>query len=431
MGVAIRRLARPAVAAALLQTLFNITDTFWVGRGLGPAALAGVSTGGFAVWMVLSLAELTAAGLTAVASRRHGEGRPRAAAATVYQATLMALALSLVVGLGGLAGLHGLFALMETPAPVTTQGAGYLSTYLSGVPIVFAYFVMDAAFRAAGDTRTPFYLLGGAVALNLLLDPVLILGLGPAPRLGIAGAAGATLLTRAGAGAIGYGLLLRRGLVVRERLDLRAWRPMAAIGLPTAAGGAVFAFVYILLTRITSRFGTAALAALGVGHRIESLSYMACVGFGFAAATAVGQNLGAGAPERARASGVSAARHALVATAAAAVAFVLVPRTLVGLFTHDPAVIDAGASYLRIVAVAQLFMSLDLVLESAMAGAGYTLLPMAASLTLTVARLPLAAWLAGPLGLAGIWWTISLTAAARGVSVASIWRLGGWRRRVV
>ena len=402
-----------------------------MGRGLGPAALAGVSTGGFAVWMILALAELTAAGLTAVASRRYGEGRPEEAARAVYQALLMALALSAVVGALGLAGLDGLFRLMETPPQVTLQGSAYLTTYLAGVPIVFTYFVMDAAFRSAGDTRTPFYLLAGAVAANLVLDPVLILGVGPAPRLGIAGAAAATLGTRGLACAVGYGLLLRRRMVRRSRPRPGTWAVMARIGLPTAAGGAVFAFVYVLLTRITSRFGTAALAALGVGHRVESMSYMVCVGFGFAAATAVGQNLGAGSGERARAAGRSAAVQAMTLTAAAGLAFLLVPRALVGLFSRDPDVLAAGAAYLRIIAAAQMFMALDIVLESAMAGAGYTLLPMLASLTLTVARLPLAAVLAGPLGLAGIWWAISLTAAARGVSVAWIWRVGRWRQRVV
>jgi len=381
--------------------------------------------------MVLSMAELTAAGLTAVASRRHGEGRAADAAEAVYQATLMALVLSALVGGAGLAGLGPLFRLMETPPAVTLQGAAYLGTYLAGVPVVFTYFVMDASFRSAGDTRTPFLLLAGAVGANLALDPVLILGLGPAPRLGIAGAAAATLATRGLACAVGYGLLLRRRMVRRCGPRAAAWAGMGRIGLPTAAGGAVFAFVYILLTRITSRFGTAALAALGVGHRVESMSYMVCVGFGFAAATAVGQNLGAGEGERARASGRSAAGQAAVLAGAAGLALFVFPRTLVGLFSHDPAVLAAGASYLRIVAGAQVFMALDIVLESAMAGAGYTFLPMLASLSLTVVRLPLATALAGPFGLAGIWWTISLTAAARGLSVAWIWRRGGWRRRAV
>ncbi len=425
------RLAGPAVAQALLQTLFNITDTFWVGRGLGPAALAGVSTGGFAVWMVLALAQLSSTGLTAVASRRHGERRSGRAATASYHAVALSLALALGVGIAGLAGLSPLFEIMATPPEVTRQGAGYLAVYLAGLPVVFLYFVMDAAFRASGDTKTPFWLLALAVVLNLGLDPALILGWGPIPRLGIQGAALATLVTRGVGCAAGFWLLVRRGLVRRVLPSTDRLARLARIGTPVAASGAVFSFVYVLLTRFTSQFGTSALAALGVGHRVESMTYMTCVGFGVAAATAVGQNLGADDPERARRSGRAATGFCAAVAGLVGLAFLLWPEAIVSVFTGDPAVVRDGVSYLRIVAVAQVFMALHLVLENAMSGAGYTLLPMAASMTFTLARLPLAAVLSGAVGLAGIWWTISGTTVARGVAMAWIWRRGRWRERDV
>lgn len=419
------------MAEALLQTLFNVTDTFWVGRGLGPEALAGISTGGFAVWLVLGLAYLAAAGLTAVGSRRHGEGERERAARATWDATLLALTFSAVVAAVGLWSLPRLFDLMATPPAVTAQGSGYLAVYLAGVPIVFVYFVMDAAFRAAGDTRTPLYLLGLAVLLNLGLDPLLILGWGPFPRLGIRGAAVATLVTRGLGCGVGYLLLARRGLVRRAGFRFRAQLRIARIGLPVAAGGAVFSLVYILLTRFTSDYGTSALAALGVGHRVESLSYMTCVGFGAAAATAVGQNLGADEPERARRSGRTAVGYAMLVTTLVGACFLLWPEAVVGAFTDDAAVVRDGSAYLRIVAVAQAFMALHLVLESAMSGAGYTTTPMSVSTSLSVARLPLAALLSPWLGLAGIWWAISSTSIARGGAMAWIWRRGAWTERHV
>ncbi len=419
------------MAQALLQTLFNITDTFWVGRGLGPSALAGVSTGGFAVWMVLALAQLSSTGLTAVASRRHGERQGERAAGAAYDALLLSLGLALAVGAAGLAGLSPLFELMQTPQDVTVEGAGYLSVYLAGLPVVFVYFVMDAAFRASGDTRTPFWLLALSVVLNLGLDPALILGWGPFPHMGVRGAALATLLTRGAGCALGFWILVRRGLVRRGRPDGGRLASLVRIGSPVAASGAVFSFVYVLLTRFTSQFGTSALAALGVGHRVESMSYMTCVGFGVAAATAVGQNLGADAPERAERSGRAATLFCAVVTGLVGAAFLLWPEAIISVFTGDPAVVRDGVSYLRIVAAAQVFMALHLVLESAMSGAGHTLVPMAASMTFTLARLPLAAGLSGVMGLAGIWWTISGTTVARGVAMAWIWRRGGWRERQV
>jgi len=428
---AVRRLAGPAVAATLLQGLFNVTDTFWVGRGLGPSALAGVSTAGFTVWLILSVAELPAVGLTAVASRRHGEGRPDLAGRAVFRAFWLGAGLAFVLGAVGLIGMPSLFVLMDTPAEVTVQGAEYLAVYLVGVPIVLSYFVMDAAFRAAGDTRTPLILLALSLVLNCLLDPLLILGVGPFPRLGIQGAALATLLTRGVGCVVGYRWLRARDMVRREPLHLASMAAMARIGLPVAAGGAVFSAVYILLTRFTSEFGTGALAALGVGHKVESLSYMTCLGFGVAAATVVGQNLGAESPERAARAGRIATTYAAVATGAAGIVMLLFPRTLMEIFSSDSAVILAGASYLRIIAAAQMFMALELVLSMAMEGAGYTFFPMVVSTTLTVCRLPLAAALRGPLGLAGIWWALSSTAISRGLAMVGVWRWGRWRARLV
>jgi len=385
------------------------------------------------------MAELASVGLTAVASRRHGERRPDRAAVAVYRAFWLGLILSVVIGVAGLLMLWPLFQLMATPSEVTVQGSSYLAVYLAGAPIVFTYFVMEAAFRSAGDTRTPLVLLAVSLGLNTVLDPLLILGIGPFPRLGIQGAALATLVTRAAGCLVGYRWLVQRGLVKRAMPSLRPILQMAWIGLPVAAGGALFSFVYIVLTRFTSKFGTAALAALGVGHKVESLSYMACIGFGLAAATAVGQNLGAGSKERAVASGRVATMYAAALTGLAGLAFLLVPEHLMSVFSSDPEVIAAGTSYLRIVAVAQVFMALEIVLQMSMEGAGYSLVPWIPSSILTLLRLPLAPLLSRSMGLAGIWWTISGTGVARisgtgvarGIAAAWIWRRGRWMDRTI
>jgi putative MATE family efflux protein len=369
--------------------------------------------------------------VTAVASRRWGEGRDADAAEAGYQAFLLSLLAALVVGTVGLFSLWPLFAVMRMPTDVTVAGAGYLAVYLTGCPVVFAWFAMDAAFRAAGDTRTPLRILVIALIANAILDPLLILGPGPLPRLGIQGAALATILTRAGGCAIGYRWLARRGLLRRCRPRAATMRGIAWIGLPVGVGGLVFSLVYVGLARFTAAYDTAGLAALAVGHRIESLSFLVCIGFGFAAATSVGQNLGAGRTDRAIRSGHAALVYALVVMAVIALLFLAIPRELIAVFSEDPGVIADGASYLRIVAVAQLFMALELVLQIAMEGAGYTLPPMFIGVGLTTLRLPLAWWLRGPLGLAGIWWAISLTSIARGLAMLGLWRRGTWRGRRV
>jgi Na+-driven multidrug efflux pump len=187
--------------------------------------------------------------------------------------------------------------------------------------------------------------------------------------------------------------------------------------------------VYVLLTRTTTRFGTPALAALGVGQRVESWTFMIGVGCGAAAAAIVGQNLGARQPERAALAGWIATGFASIICAAGAVLEFAVAPQFTGLFTTDPAVVAEGAHYLRIVAISTLFSGSELVLEGALGGAGETLPPMLTSSTLTVLRLPIAAWAAARWGTTGIWWTISITALGRGVAMMSLWRWGRWKRK--
>jgi len=425
---AIMRVALPAIGSALLQLAFLLIDVFWVGRTLGPAALAAISTAGFAVWMLLAVGEMIGVGLTAVAARRHGEGEPGRAAVASGTTLILALAVGVVVALTGWRLLPVLFAVMRTPPDVTALGRTWLSTYLVGTPLVLGFYAAESTFRASGDTRTPLALLSLSVLVTLVLDPVLILGLGPAPRMGIAGAAVAAVGTRALGLAFSFGLLRRRRLVRFGARDWRAGLSVLRIGLPTAANGVFFALIYIGLTRITTRFGTPALAALGVGHKLEGLAYQVAVGFGLASAAIVGQNLGAGRPDRARRAGWLSVRYACLAASVVALAFLLAPRALVGVFSSDPAVVAEGAAYLRIIAAAEITMAVEIVLEGSLGGAGFTLEPTLWSGTLSAARLPLAAWLAGPLGVVGIWWTISLTAVGRGFAMAALWRSGRWQR---
>jgi Na+-driven multidrug efflux pump len=231
--------------------------------------------------------------------------------------------------------------------------------------------------------------------------------------------------------AIGLVLLLRRGLVrVRLPAPATAWA-IARIGLPPALTGVLFSLIYVALTRTTTRFGTPALAALGLGHRVESWLYMIGIGFGAAAAAIVGQNLGAGQPERAARAGWLATGYCTMLGVIACALELAFPRQFASLFTTDPAVIDEAVKYLRIAAISQLAVCAELVLEGALGGAGDTVPPMLTSTVLTASRVPLAAWAATRWGSAGIWWVISLTAVGRGVAMVGIWRKGNWKHRSV
>lgn len=422
------RIGLPAVASALLITAFNSLDAAWVGHLIGGPGLAAVSTSVFWIWLLVSVAEMVSIGLTAVAARRHGEGDHAAAARATGDAFVLAGVIGLAIAIGGTLLLPRLFAVMETPAEVTALGVQYLGTYLLGAPLIFAFFVVDAAFRAAGNTALPFRMLLVSTAVAALLDPLLIMGIGPIAPLGIRGAAIATLVVRGALGVVGLWLLLRLRLVRFARPDVRVMATIARIGLPTATTGVVFSLIYVFLTRTTTRFGTPALAALGLGHRVESWMYMIGVGFGAAAAAMVGQNLGAGRPDRARRAGWLTLAISGVPGLVGCVALLAVPVPIASLFADDPAVIAEAANYLRIAAFAQLVVSGETVLEGALGGAGYTLPPMITSTVMTALRIPLAGWAAARWGPSGIWWVINLTAIGRALAMTAIWAGGRWQR---
>jgi putative MATE family efflux protein len=431
MRATVIRVAMPAVASSLLMTLFSSVDAFWVGTRIGSTGLAAVSTSLFWIWMIISLAEMIGVGLTAVAARRRGEARHEEAARLGGDTLVFSVVLGAAVAVAGILNLPHLFGLMQTSTDVTTLGSTYLHVFLLGTPLVYGFFAIDATFRAAGDTRTPFLLLLTSVGITLVLDPALILGIGPFPRMGIAGAAIATITTRGAAFVFGLVLVVRRGLLKIGRVRMTSIVAVCRIGLPTAVTGVFFSLIYVFLTRTTTKFGTPALAALGIGHRVESWLFMIGVGFGAATAAIVGQNLGAGRPDRAAHAGWLATAYC---TAAGVIAFALeltFPREFASLFTSDPAVIEEAVKYLRIAAISQLAICAEIVLEGALGGAGETVPPMVASTTLTASRVPLASWAAARWGSVGIWWILSITAMARGVAMAALWRAGRWKRRSV
>lgn len=406
---------------------FNLIDSIWVGRLIGPAALAAVSTAGFYVWVVLNLGEMVEIGLIAVAARRHGEGHPERAARAAAAAVGYALLAGLLVSVVGLLVADTMFRLMKVPAEVASLGHAYLSTWLLGGPLVFGFFAMEATFRAAGDTRTPFMMLAGSVCVSIALDPLLIAGIGPFPRLGVEGAALASVMVRGGGFLIGGVIALRRGLIRVVAPDWRAVPTIVRIGSPLALAGALLSVIYMWLTRFTSRFGTSALAALGVGHKMEGLGFIAISGFSLAASALVGQNLGARQEARAQEAVRLTVGFCLIVTMTTAVAFLLIPGRLVAIFTRDAQVIAAGVLYLRLIAFAQIGQSYELILEGALAGAGYTFWPQVVSTSLTAMRIPLAAWWSRSLGLLGIWLALSLTAISRGIAMILFWKGGRWR----
>jgi putative MATE family efflux protein len=421
---AILHLGVPAALSALLQAGFLVVDTFWLGR-VGAVAIAAASTAGFVMWLAQALGEGAANGSGAVLANAVGaddEARARRAAAAGQGLAVWGSALVSTIGL---ATASAVFAFMGTADDVTAVGTSYLWVILLGMPAYFVFTWLSAAFRATGDARTPMRLLAVAAAVNLVVDPVLIFGLGPAPALGATGAALATVAAWLVSAVWGWVLLGRLGLrpLVRQlaRPPRAETRRALGVGLPLGLEGAFFSVIYVLLTKVTTGFGTPAVAALGVGHKLELLNYFVCAGMGAAATTLVAQSLGAGSPGRAARATWRTLFLTCLPVAAVTAVLVAFPERAVAAFNGDPEVVAAGSTYVLVVGLSQVFMAFEVVVLAAFAGVQWTAIPAAVEMGFTAARVPLAALLVSlGLGVEAVWIAIAGTTVIKGTLLAAI-----------
>jgi len=435
---AIIRLAWPATLAMLLHTLFSITDAIWVGR-LGAAPIAAIISATFIVWILLSLTAVLSTGVVAMVARHIGAGerdRARDVAEESFRfALLYALGITIVV----LLTRGHLLGLMELAPDVVGQGESYLQVYFGASVLVVFVEWAGSVFRASGNTRLPLVVTSVAVGLNIVLDPILIFGWGALPGMGVTGAAVATMIAYLVASVI-FVVLLRGGRLpfpLRLRIigpvDWSRIRRLVTIGIPICISGISFSVIYLFVNRITAQFGTPAVAALGIGNRIESINYLVAFGFSTAVATLVGQNLGARNPDRAAELTHKTILLVSAFTGIMTVVFLMFPESIMKIFVDDPAVLEAGKDYVRILALSQILMGWEIVVEGAFSGAGDTVPPMAVSIVGSVLRIPLAWFLAVSLGwgVAGVWWAISISTLIKGTAVYIWFSLGHWKHRTV
>lgn len=428
------RLAAPAILSMFLYTALNLVDAFWVGR-LGSEPLAAVMTSLFAIWILYSFADLVAVGATALVARHVGAGDLPAAGRVAHEAIVLGTIVSIPFVIVGGFGARAIFTFIGAEPAVVAMGSGYLTICALAAPIIFTTLVLEAIARAAGDTRRPMHILSATLVLNAVLDPFLILGWGPFPAWGVDGAAFATVIAQTLGLVLFVRLFSRAGAPLRiVRMPLRALRAASLgrillIGLPTTLSGILFSFVYLWFSSLAARFGTGPLAAIGLGNRIESLAYLTAYGVSVATATMVGQNLGARRPDRAERAAWSAVGIISAFVTVYAVVLAVFRRPILGLFTGDAAVLEAGEEFLLVLALCIPFVGPEVVISGAFGGAGNTVPPTVISLPMSLLRIPLAYLLAIVLGWGprGIWWTITLTCIVRTVVLAVWFRTNRWK----
>ena len=417
------KLAIPIMASSFLGTLYNITDMAWIGL-LGAKAVAGVGVGGMFTWLSQGLVSLARMGgqvqVAQHIGRREQEEAHGYAQAAVQMSALLGILFAAVV-LILLKPLIGFFKLEDAEA----LAAAFSYTKIACGLIMFSFLslTLTGLYTAQGDSKTPFAANLVGLAVNMILDPVLILGPGPFPRLGVTGAAIATVTAQF----IVMSILVMRifvtkkenvlkGIQLFEKIPLKYARGICKIGIPTALQGMAYCMISMVLTRMVSGFGAEAIATQRVGGQIESVSWNTADGFGAALNAFIGQNYGAGKMDRVkkgyRASLITVGVWGLFIT----LLFVCFPEQISGVFFHEPTAIATAVGYMIIIGYSEAFMSVELMTVGALSGLGKTHLCSVISITLTSARIPLAILLSGTaLGLLGIWWALTATSVVKGI----------------
>ncbi|RMF87100.1 MAG: MATE family efflux transporter [Nitrospinota bacterium] len=432
------RLALPMLLGNFLLNTLNIVDMIFVGK-LGPAAIAAVSIGGTLEGLIWTVLVGMGMATTAMVSRYVGAREPHVATQAAVQSLFLAVLFSLVIALIGATAAAHLLRLLGAASEVVEVGTGYVAITFIGSFTLILYFVIQSIFRGAGDAVTPMIIMAIIAGLNILLDPLLIFGLWIFPRLGVTGAALATTTAR-GVGLIVsfYYLFRPQSPLPFARSDLRIRldliRRLVTIGFPSSINAALLSLASIILMRIVSAYGTIALAAYGVGLRLDLIAMMPGWALGNSAATLVGQNLGAEKKERAAQSAWLVTGLHVGIMFVLATTFYLFAEPIIAVFNTHPEVIRVGQEYVRIVVLSYPFLALSMVLSRAFGGAGDTISPLVVtSLSLFGLLFPLSLLLPRlwSLGTRGVWMAIAVATVFQGSAMALWFLQGRWKERKV
>jgi putative MATE family efflux protein len=435
---AVLLLATPMVLEMFMESLFAIVDVFWVSR-LGANAVATVGLTEAMLALVFSVALGVSMSTTAMVARRTGEKDPRGAATAAVQAIALGLVLAVMMGVPGYFFASRLLGLAGASSAVIATGHRYTAIVLGGNISVMLLFMNNAIFRGAGDASIAMRVLWFSNLINLALDPLLIFGLGPFPAMGVTGAAVSTLTGRT------CGVLYQTWILTRGRSRIRIGlhnlaivpRVIGSLARVSATGVLQFAIAHtgwVALVRIISGFGSEAVAGYTVGIRIFIFAILPSWGLSGAAATMVGQNLGAGKPERAQRAVYVTALYNMAYLALVASVFIIAPKTLISIFTVDPAIAPFGVDCLRILAYGNVIYGLGMVMVQSFNGAGDTVTPTIINVFgYLLCEIPLAWVLAHRMGMGvrGVFLSIPISELLITLMGLAMFLRGSWKRRKI
>ncbi|WP_149196291.1 MATE family efflux transporter [Luteimonas suaedae] len=431
-------LAVPMVLELVLESTFAVVDIYFVGK-LGSSAVATVGLTESYLFLLYSVAMGLAMAVTAVVARRIGEHKPEEAAVTAVQAIFLGLLVSAPFALAGIVYAQDLLRLMGADAWTLEHGYRYMQWMLGGNAVIMLLFVINAIYRGAGDAAIAMRVLWVANGLNIVLDPILIFGFGPIPAMGIEGAAIATNIGRGAGVLMQLWILFRGGRHIKVTAAQLVWRGAILLNIVRTSLGGVGQMIvamtsWIFLVRILASIGSEAVAGATIAIRIMMFTMMPAWGMSNAAATLVGQNLGAGHPDRAEASVWRTGCYNMVYMVAVSAAFFLLHDQLVAIFTDDPTVIAIGGEWLRILSYSFFVYGWWMVSVQAFNGAGDTATPTWINLVFFwLIQIPLSYVLAIQLDWqhTGVFWGVFVSETTVGLFTLWLFTRGKWKAKQV
>lgn len=428
----------PLFAGNLLQMLYNVVDSVWVGQVIGKHALGAVSVSQPLIFALISLVVGLTMATTTLVGQYRGAGQDELVQRTIGTSLTLLAFLGALVGVLGVVFRYPLLRLIDTPEEIIHDAAAYLAIFMGGILALFLYNTLGAILRGLGDATTPLVALAIATVLNIVLDGVFILGLGPVPPLGVPGVATATVISQGISAVWLVRWILKKTDLIRLsrdywRVDWRLAGRIFRIGLPAGLQQAVVSFGMVTVTALINSFGPDVVAAFGAAQRLDQAAFLPSMSMGLAVTSVVAQNLGAGKLDRVSAAVRWCAGLGVLVTGMVTLVAVLKPTILIALFNREPDVLAAGSLYLRINGWSYIFFALVFVLGGVMRGAGDTMATLVLTVIgLWVVRVPAAYLLARSLGMgpAGIWTGILISAVASFLLHLGYYASGRWKRKV-
>lgn len=422
------KLSIPIMGTSFIQMAYNMTDMIWIGR-VGSSAVAAVGTAGFFTWLAMAFIMISKIGAEIKVAQSIGKQDVKSTKNYITSALQINIVLAILYGLfllGFNKSLIGFFNLGDSD--IISMARTYLIVMALGMVFYFINPVFTAIFNGLGDSKTPFIINTVGLIFNMVFDPVLILGLGPIPAMGVLGAAIATVAAQiVVALCFIYTIIQRKQeyfkLQVFTKPHMESVKTICKIGFPAAVQSGLFTGFSMIIGRIIAVWGPVSIAVQKVGSQIEAISWMSAGGLSTALGTFVGQNYGAQKYDRIEKGYKVSIGLAIAIGIFASCLLIFFGKPIFSFFIPEAEAIAQGEMYLKILGYSQLFMCIEITTTGAFNGLGRTYIPSIISIALTAARLPLAYILSKPewLGINGVWWSISISSILKGVVLVTIY----------